>query len=125
MPLVCVWRNSKKVSDEMIRVLVCALPEIVASALTVPDSDGALTKDDIEIRVSDIGSFDISTKDLEVVIFAGDYPKRRANLDQRRERIIRGIKALSNPEGIVETVSGFVWVILSPNSFGEFSALWD
>ena len=125
MPLIYVRRDEKIIRDDMIRALVSALPEIIADALTVPNSDGVLTRDDIEIRVSGIGPFDVSTKDLEVIIFAGDYPERKADLDQRKEKIIEGIKSLSSPGGMIETISGFVWIVLSPNSFGEFEALWD
>lgn len=125
MPFVYVRRNTEKVSDEMTAVLSRALPELVANALSVPNSDGELTKDDIEVEVRDIGSLDVSTKDVEVIIWAGDYPERSINLDDRREQIIKGIKFLSDPGIPSGIVSGFVWVMLSPSSFGEFSALWD
>ncbi|MCG2690427.1 hypothetical protein L6252_04110 [Candidatus Parcubacteria bacterium] len=124
MPFVYI-RRSQKVNDAMTEVLSHVLPKLVVEALSVPNSGGELAESDIEVEVRDVGPFDVATKDVEIIIWAGDYPERKANLDERREQIIKGVKLLSDPGTPSGIVSCFVWVILAPNSFGEFSALFD
>lgn len=122
MPLVVVNRNPKSFDERSLENLVRALPDLVASALTCENPDGELTAKDIEVWVQDSGPFDVNTKDVEIIIWANLYPERQADLDRRQRYITGGIKALMNAGDIatVKRISGFVWVLLQPASFGEF-----
>jgi len=135
MPFVWVriegqWRVLKPVKK-----LVKNLPSIVAKALSVPGTEGELSPNDIEVKVESFGLIeeaegssgftridvsgdvlrDIHTKDIEIIIWANDYPERAKNLDQRREQIIKEVRKFIPPD-----ITGFVWVLLQPGSYGEF-----
>ena len=118
MSLVRIARDPVLVSDPRLVHLLTDIRQIVADALTIPGTDGELHSHEIEMEVRDFGSFDQPGKySLEITVLANEYPERRANLDERREKIIAGVKdALPNfPPG-----RGYVWVLLMPGSFGEF-----
>lgn len=115
MPLVVIQRDSKIVTDDHVKMLTQFIPTIISSALTTENSDGKLVANDIEVWVQNMEQFDVNTKSLEIIIWAGDCPERRNNLDERREKIVQGIRVL-----IPTTITGFVWVLLNPSSFGEF-----
>lgn len=83
MPLVVVCRNPATISDETLRPIAQYLPELVAEALTIPDSEAMLTPAEVEVWVQDFGPFDVTTKDIEIIIWAHDYPERLRNLDER------------------------------------------
>jgi len=115
MPLIVVNRGSK-VSDGLFRDLIDALPELVASALTCENPDGKLTAADVELwsrQRDDV--HDRGFKDLQIVVFANDYPERRVNLDERQKMLKDSIRELL-PSG----VHGWLWVRLAPSSFAEF-----
>ncbi|MBI2984730.1 MAG: hypothetical protein HYY50_03850 [Candidatus Kerfeldbacteria bacterium] len=113
MPLVVVNRNPERVSDENIRNLVLALTAVAAEQLS--SDEMALGPGDIEIWVQDFGPLDVHTKDLEIIIWAHDFPSRRANLDERTARIAARVKELAGAD-----ISGFVWILLQPTGFKPF-----
>ena len=115
MPLVVACRKPGKITDEIWKQLLQELPRIVAGAFSVPGTEGELTATDIEIWAQDGGSFDVNTKDVEIVIWAHDYPRRKADLDKRRKEVVMGVLRM-----IPGDTHGFVWILLQPTSFGEF-----
>jgi len=118
MPFVWVRTNPYKIGKTQFRQLVENLPTIVAEALSVPGTDGELTPEEIEVKVETFGLFDIHTKDLEIIILAQDFPERKKNLDERQRLITGKVRRLLSPS--VTGITGFVWVLLQPGSFGEF-----
>lgn len=115
MPFVVVNRNKKKLPDKVLSPIIKKLPEIVANALTAWTPEGKLTPNDIEVWVQDFGPLDLNTKDIEIVIWANLYPEREANLPVRQKFITEKVKQL-----VSKGITGFVWVLLQPASFGEF-----
>jgi hypothetical protein len=126
MPLVIVTRDPNRVEGLKLRALSDSLPGIVAKHLTCDDPDGKITSDDIEVKVQEYGQFDVHKKDLDIVIWAGRYPSRQANLGERRQSIEKDVSQILNggtiafgsPEDIRH---GSVWILPIPDtSFGEF-----
>ncbi|MBZ9571952.1 hypothetical protein KJA15_01260 [Patescibacteria group bacterium] len=99
----------------VIKELIDNLPGIVAEALSVPGTDGELTSDEIEVKFETFGPFDVHSKDIEIIILANDYPERKKNLDERQTLIKEGVKRI-----LYSGITGFVWVLPLPGSFGEF-----
>lgn len=101
-------------SFSFIRGLVRSLPDIVAKALSVPNTEGELTSSEIEVKFEKFGPLDIHTKDVEIMIWANDYPARKEDLDERRKRIVGEVE-----KHLWRDTTFFVWVLLQPGSFGE------
>ena len=96
------------------------MPKIVSQALDVSENEGAagkLTQDDIEVRCTQRSLIDINSKDIEIVIWAHDFPSRRSNLEQRKEEILRGVRLVIIASARTD-ISGYVWVLLQPTAFG-------
>jgi hypothetical protein len=115
MPLVIVTRGSD-ITDEMIKPLLDQLRQIVAEELTVPGTDGELNANEIEVRVQETGSLDQNVPHVATTIWANEYPKRLANLDERRRRIAERIRDL------IPDIDGNLWILLQPGSFEEWKA---
>jgi len=126
MPLVVLKYNPNlKAGAVFLSELTNKLTEAVSRALDVPErADARLTKSDIEVWVQEFGSNDISTRDLEIVVWAHQYPERLVNLEERKEQILRELRAfIMKNEDLAKhkTIpSGFVWVLLQPTAFGTF-----
>lgn len=108
-------------ASEIFRILGIDLPEIIAAGLTVPgDKDAELSADEIEISFRKASEFDVGTKNLDIYVFANDYPKRSANLQS--ERVPQMQKELRNrldAAGFPElTVS--LYVHLGVGGYAEF-----
>ena len=96
-----------------------ALPQIVADALSAPaDPDGEIGPEDVNVwdapMPDTLISIDICRHDLEIVVFAHDFPSRMANIEERRQQIINKVKLL-----LQKGTTFFVRVICSPTSWGE------
>jgi len=116
MPLVLMNRKEDFVDDDLAKRLAEELTLIVSLALDVPEEeDGRLVPGDIVVWVDSSSGLDVNVKPLEIIIWASDFPARKATLDSRRKEIIEAVKRL-----IPSTVTGFVQVFLQPISFGEF-----
>lgn len=118
MPLVFVKRNREKLPNEFLRPLMVAMPCIIAEALSTSSDEGRLTEEDIEVWTWDVRAddLDIGSYDIQVVIFANNYPERKARLEVSRKQIERWLQG-NCPKG----TCGLVWVVLQePNSFGAF-----
>jgi hypothetical protein len=98
-------------SDEL-KPLLQELPGIIARALSVPGTEGELTPEEIEVKVEQFGDIDIHQKDVEIIIWANDYPERRKNLEVRTKQIYGQVKAILNQD-----TTSFIWVLLQKGSF--------
>ena len=65
--------------------------------------------------------FDSNTHDLEIVIWAHDYPERSANLEDRKEAIVAATRLLvaAYNERYGMKLTGMVSVLLQPFAFGK------
>lgn len=124
MPLVQVLLDRTKPetrsSDgQFNKRLADLLRKEVAAALTCADPGGQITSSDIEVEITlkdPMLHFGGEKYDIQITVWAGDYPTRRANLNERRAQITR---AISNVYG-QSNLRGYVWIILVHSSFGEF-----
>jgi hypothetical protein len=118
MPLVALQYKRKSIRDKMLGKLARALPTIVAGALDIPENRNArLTPAEIEVWVMESGKHDVNVKDIEIIIWAHDYPERLANLEARKETILDGVRTFLAANN--QSLSGFVWVLLQPSAYGE------
>jgi hypothetical protein len=121
MPLVFMKRSFRRMipreGENFLEVKV-AMPQIVADALSAPaDHDGELGPEDVnvwEMPMAAIAYGDICNCDLEIVIFAHNFPSRMANIDERRQQIIDKVRLI-----LQKGTTFFVRVICSPTSWGE------
>lgn len=119
MPIVLLQAKRDRGLEEITERLALELPRIVSGALDVPDrSDARLTPDDIEIRVSESGKLDVNAKDLEIIVFAHDYPERTQYIEARKDRIIAEVhRFLADYD---RNVSGWVWILPQQlSAFGQ------
>lgn len=134
MPLVLV-RYSTAIHPRAVGEIADDLRSFVAEVLTAQEAESKLSPSDIEVWVEEEKTCDVSLHTLQIVIFANDYPSRRAKLDQARALIVSRLKArlpdylrrwpsrkLPDPKGRFG-LKGYVWVLLCPSSFGEFHIL--
>ena len=118
MPLVVVNHKRDRVLQSMAYKLAQVMPEIVACALDVRENEEAhLMAGDIEVWVRESSLYDVNVKDLEIVIWANHYPERQANLADRKEVILNGVREFLRDYDY--NIYGFVWVLLQPAAFGE------
>lgn len=132
MPMVLLNRDAEVLPDNVTFNMGLALTRAVAEALHVEeDPDAHLTEDDIEVIVRDVRhDLDVGNVTLAITVFANDYPARKANLDERREKIEEAVRAFIASEFFVKECllkfqkelkrdkKAFVWVLLAPGSFG-------
>jgi len=119
MPLVYIQYKVGRFAENLVEYLAGRMPEIVANALDAGqegNKEACLFPGDVEVWVRESGKLDVNTRDLEIIIWANSYPERLANLEQRKDRIIRDVREfLGNYD---RNLSGFVWVLLQPGAFG-------
>jgi len=122
MPLVHVIarrENAVLHSDAAIAEVVQWLRVRIAQELSCADPGGQLTAQDIEVEVVDRDPkrhFGGDEFDLQVVVYAGEYPDRRANLEERRRGLQTGLAAVFGSRN----VHGYVWILPIAGSFGAF-----
>ena len=120
MPLAQVLANDghELLTQEKLRKFSQSLRDLVAEALTCDDDGGKLSATDIEVKLNyrdanrDFGG---EVYDVQVTVWANDFPGRRANLQDRCSRLNQQVKVYL-PSG----VSGYVWILLAPAAFAEF-----
>ena len=105
------WRASRAMMERFLE----KLPTIVAGALSVPNTEGELTSDEIRVKFETFGPSDIYIKDIEITIWANECWGRKRNLDERQELITKEVKRIVHPG-----TTCFVQVFLQPGSSGEF-----
>lgn len=127
MPLVVVQYKSGRLKEDILQKLAEGLPKIVAKALHVEENPAAhLTPNDVEVWVRKSGKLDVNTKDLEIIIWAKSYPERLQNLEERKDAIVRSIRAAFWGRQIIDRdldlssfSGGYVWVLLQPAAYGK------
>lgn len=120
MPLTLLQYRPNRGLKELAENLAKHLPDIVAPALTLPERerhDGDVSPEDIIVWLVEGGEQDVNTKDLEIIIWAHDFPERGANLEERKDAILKGVRQFLCDYD--RNVSGFVWVLLQPTAFGQ------
>ena len=119
MPLVLVTRNPK-ITDEALKPLLGSIRLAVAAALSTA-GEGALTPNDIEVKVQEIGPLDQNIRDVSIIIWANNYPARLENLDARRRHLADQIKILVRAGGSPSlAITGSLWILLAPGSYEEW-----
>lgn len=120
MPLVMIrYKNASRGLAEIAEKLAEELPAYVAPALST-SGDGQLNPDDIPVWITEGSIADVNTKDLEIIIWAHEYPERRADLEERKDLIVKRVCAFLDDHSRDTTVrSGFVWILLQPTAFGR------
>ena len=67
-----------------------SLPFIIATGLNVPGNRAAtLSPDEIEVSFRERSTFDVSTNDFDITVFANYFPERAKNLQTRTQDIER------------------------------------
>jgi hypothetical protein len=120
MPLTVLQYKIDRGLKELAEKLAETLPSIVAPNLSLSERDlhdGKLTPDEIMVWCRESKKADQNGKDLEIIVFAHDFPERRENLEARKDTIIEGVrKFLSDYD---RNVTAAVWVLLAPTAYGE------
>lgn len=114
MPLA-ILRHSKRVPESVVDTLKDMIQFRLAQRFDCEDEGGDLTPGDIEVWVSEIGPKDRNEYDICITVLANDFPGRRVNLDERHQKLLADLG-----EYVPRDLSGYVWVMLCPASFGEF-----
>ena len=96
--------------------IIKSLPRIDAYNLTAPP-EGTLTPDEVEVWDIPNNTRNIAgvfKKDVEIIVFAHDYPDRKVNLEERKTRIINELSAM-----IPANITFSVWILVMPTAWGE------
>lgn len=119
MQLVSVRYRTGEIPNEFLVKLVSKLPGVVASALDVGGQDPHkyVSAADISIDPVAMGELYVSSYHLEIIVWANDFPERRANLDKRKEFIRLWVQNCLDEAGFA--TKGVVWLLLAPGAFGE------
>lgn len=115
MPLVVVNLGKLPKDGNSISDLLSHLPWIVAEELSC-DPPGVLRPCEVGVVTRHHDLLDVNEDHLGIIVIANDYPSRRANLDERRSKIVARVVACLSGTGI----PGSVWVILVPGSYDTF-----
>ncbi|MEK7134529.1 MAG: hypothetical protein AAB805_02210 [Patescibacteria group bacterium] len=119
MPLALLQYKKGQALKEIAECLALQLPHIIAPALTLSERDlhdGQVTPGEIVVWCVEGGAHDVNTRDIEIIIWAHDFLERAANLEGRKDAIIKGVhRFLADYD---RDISGFVWVLLQPTAFG-------
>lgn len=114
MPLVQVYRDKKRIGDELLLQMKDVIPKAVAKRLTSTDPEATLSPNEISVVFHDFGQFDVRGCSLEVIIFANHYPNRGADINERARLIARD---LHECVAGLPTHNFFVYVILGTGGF--------
>ncbi len=115
MPIALLQYDPEKVPEAEVRYIAEHLPKIIAEHLSIPKTDGQLTAADVEVWANPNGLLDVNSKDLVVVVWAALYPERLENIDQRRRDLAMAIRWMFSKKW-----TGYVWILLQPQSFEEW-----
>jgi len=114
MPIVFM-KVSGRISDVELPNIKAGLRPVVAEEISADEADARLKPEDILIWGSRVTEMDEAHDvDLQIVIFAHDYPSRKANLEERRKRIQERMLCESGGR------KAYCWIILAPTSYGTF-----
>lgn len=116
-------RNSHQMAEggAVFSLLQRSLAGIIAEGLNIPQSqDGLLNAKDVEVGFRFAGEYDTGSKNMEIVVWANNYPERAANLQSERvPKMRQQIRALLDGAGYKHlTVS--LYVHLGIGGYDEF-----
>lgn len=126
MPLVHVYWNSWKVTGTDIRRIENALPDLVSNALSV-STDSSFPPSEVTVKGFEMEKLtdkhterdddlrEPMSHDIEVVVWAHNYPERERSLEQLAATMASGVQKLAP-----EHCSGYVWLLLQPSAFTSF-----
>lgn len=118
MPLAVLNYRKDRVLPDMLEKLARELPEMIADALTTEvDTRGRLFPGEVEVWVRESNEFDVHVKDFGIVIWANHYPEREQDLNHRNVAILNKVREFLSDYD--RNLSGYVWILLQPGSFGE------
>ncbi len=116
MPIVKVGYTDK-VLPEWIEHIVGEMPKIVAEALSSDGELGHLEPQEVAVMPGKFHELALNVKDVDITIFANDYPERKANLEERRVKVLEEVRKLLG--NFDRNLSACVWILLAPGSYGE------
>ncbi len=108
-----------------LRLFTRYLTTIVAGALSVPGTKAELASSEVEVEVREFGKFDVHSADVEIVVFANEYPERLKDLEGRKSKILADVCCwLDDQRGnrpmAIRKVS--VWIpLVAGGAYGEFT----
>ena len=89
-------RNEVAEENHPLKMFTKHLAKVVAEALSTPGTEGELTARDIEVEVREFGKYDVNQADVEIIVFANEYPERLENLEKRRKKIENNVRSWLN-----------------------------
>jgi hypothetical protein len=116
VPLAHITYNPNTITSDILDRLRDVLPSVASQALSTGKKDGYVGPKDIMLRFYQLGRWDRNNHDVNVEVFAHDFPERRGDLARRRELISVPVYALL-PEGR----TGHVWVWLGKTDYAGFT----
>lgn len=115
MPIVLLKCKQFAGLEEISRILAERLPHIVSEALDTPENTNArLTPGDIEVEFRWATPRDVNYKDIEITVIAHDYPERTRNIEERKDKIIAGVREFLRDYD--RNLTGWVWILPQQNS---------
>jgi hypothetical protein len=118
MPVIFLNCNYGVITGTYRQALADVVRSSAAQALSVPERP--LMRHDIMVQFSDRGPADMHERDIEVLIFAHNYPSRADSVDERAHRISNDIATWCDDSELntqLGRLRNFVWIILAPTGF--------
>ena len=122
MPVAVLQFNPNRIPEVEAARLARELPDIIAPNLNLPEKvrhDGQVTPEDIIVWCDPGHALDVNTKDIEILIWAHDFPERRENIEDRKEAILDGVRASLAHVDYKRKIDGYVWILLQSTAFGQ------
>jgi hypothetical protein len=119
MPYALLLVKPGRGLEELGQKLALELPNIIAPALSLGERelhDGKVTPNEIMVWLV-FGQETVNGKDLELLVAAHNFPERVANIEDRKEQILAGIRTFLADYD--RNVTGAVCVFPTPMAYGE------
>lgn len=113
MPLIQIRYNPSAIPIEATGALRETLPGVAAKALTCAESIKCTPKQ-IMLEFDRMNALDLNCKDINIRVWAHDYPSRRDSLDLAREHIAKELL-----RHIPTGASWYVWMLPMASSYGS------
>lgn len=112
MPLIQIRYNPSAIPIEATSALRETLPVVAGKALTCASIK--CTPKQIMLEFECMNALDLNCKDINIRVWAHDYPSRRNILDLAREHIAKEVL-----KHIPTGVSWYVWMLPMASSYGS------
>jgi hypothetical protein len=118
MPICLVHHKKGRLPDNMLSKLGLAISKSVAAALDVPLNPNLhLTPNEVEVRFTESGPYDIVHHDIGIMIFGNGGPDREDTLKSRAMKIRDDLMAfVANYD---RNLTGYVYVMLQKAEYYE------